>query len=503
MSKNHITRFPPEPSGHLHLGHAKALLTNEHYAKGGNGNVIFRFDDTNPIKDYEQYEQSIIDDVNVLNVKYEKITYTSDYFDELLNYAKELIANNKAYCDNIDKKTMSHQRMHGIESKCRHNSIEQNMQIFNKMILGELTDYCLRAKIDMAIPNKALRDPVLYRYIDVEHPKTKNKYKIYPTYDFSCPIVDSIEGITLMLRTTEYQDRNDQYKWILKQLNLRKPQMNTYSRINIRYNVMSKRKLKWFVDNSIVDGWNDPRMPTIKGLMRRGLLVESIRKLFDSEGYKSKSVNNMSSDKLWAINRKIIESQCPRYVCLFGELYNVSVSNFADIYDEKQFNKSVPKYKKKLNLGNKTIEYSDNLYMEANDCVDLKENDEVTLMNWGNIIIENIDHNAKTLTIALNLDGDVRRTNKKLTWLSNNNNTTAKINLYDNLLIKEILGEDDDFKDYINKDTRNVIDITMSNDVKDNIKKGDIIQFLRKGQFICDNYTENNIDFIEIPKGRK
>nr|XP_013805195.1 PREDICTED: bifunctional glutamate/proline--tRNA ligase-like [Apteryx mantelli mantelli] len=252
-----IVRFPPEASGYLHIGHAKAALLNQHYQVNFKGKLIMRFDDTNPEKEKEDFEKVILEDVAMLHIKPDQFTYTSDHFETIMKYAEKLIQEGKAYVDDTPAEQMKVEREQRMESKHRNNCVEKNLQMWEEMKKG--TEYgqtcCLRAKIDMSSNNGCLRDPTLYRCKNQPHPRTGSTYKVYPTYDFACPIVDSIEGVTHALRTTEYHDRDEQFYWIIEALGIRKPYIWEYSRLNLNNTVLSKRKLTWFVNEGLVDGW--------------------------------------------------------------------------------------------------------------------------------------------------------------------------------------------------------------------------------------------------------
>lgn len=253
-----VVRFPPEASGYLHIGHAKAALLNQFYQQKFEGKLIFRFDDTNPEKEKEDFEEVIREDVASLKIKPDICSYTSDYFDLYQEKCDWLIKQGKAYCDDTPQEQMKEERVNRVESKNRQNSIEKNVEMWNEMLKG--SEYgqrcCVRAKIDMNSDNGCLRDPILYRCkVDTPHPRTGTKYKAYPTYDFACPIIDSHEGVTHSLRTTEYADRDEQFYWICDALQIRKPIVYSYSRLNLTHTVLSKRKLTWFVENKLVSGW--------------------------------------------------------------------------------------------------------------------------------------------------------------------------------------------------------------------------------------------------------
>lgn len=271
-------RFAPEPSGYLHMGHAKAALLNQYFADRYQGELILRFDDTNPAKESSEFVENLLKDVETLGVKYKKVTHTTDYFDELMKKAEELIKQGKAYVDDTPREQMQKERMDGIESKCRNYSVEENLKLWKEMIVGSERGLqcCLRGKLDMQDPNKSLRDPVYYRCNPVPHHRIGSNYNIYPTYDFACPYVDALEGITHALRSSEYHDRNAQYYRIQEDLGVRKVHIYEFSRLNMVHTLLSKRNLRWFVENGKVDGWDDPRFPTVQGIVRRGLKIEAL-----------------------------------------------------------------------------------------------------------------------------------------------------------------------------------------------------------------------------------
>jgi glutamyl-tRNA synthetase len=271
-------RFAPEPSGYLHIGHSKAALLNKYFAERYNGHLIVRFDDTNPSKESEEFVDNLLKDIETLGIKYERVTYTSDYFDALMTMVEKMIKQGKAYVDDTPREQMQKERMDGIESTCRNNTVEQNLAMWNEMLRGTERgkQCCVRGKLNMKDPNKSLRDPVYYRCNADPHHRVGSKYKVYPTYDFACPFVDAVEGVTHALRSSEYHDRNAQYYRILDDMELRKVQIYEFSRLNMVYTLLSKRKLLWFVQHGKVDGWDDPRFPTVQGIVRRGLKIEAL-----------------------------------------------------------------------------------------------------------------------------------------------------------------------------------------------------------------------------------
>ena len=237
-----------------------------------------RFDDTNPAKESNEFVDNLLKDIETLGIKYETVTYTSDYFPKLMEMAEKLISEGKAYVDDTPREQMQKERMDGIESRCRNNSLEENMKLWKEMIASSERGLqcCIRGKLDMQDPNKSLRDPVYYRCNPIPHHRIGSKYKVYPTYDFACPFVDAIEGITHALRSSEYHDRNAQYYRIQEDMGVRKVEIYEFSRLNMVYTLLSKRKLLWFVQNGKVDGWDDPRFPTVQGIVRRGLKIEAL-----------------------------------------------------------------------------------------------------------------------------------------------------------------------------------------------------------------------------------
>lgn len=325
-----VTRFPPEPSGYLHIGHAKAAMLNFHYSKIYEGKMILRFDDTNPAKEKDEYVENIKYDLKSMEIIPDKVTHTSDHFDVLMEWMTKLIKEGKCYCDDTIQEVMRDERMKGIASKNRDNTPEKNLEIWEKMCLKnapeEVKNFCVRGKIDYKHKNKCLRDPVFYRFSDQCHHRVGDKYKVFPTYDFCCPIVDHIEGVTHTLRTNEYADRIPMYKWVLEACGLPMNEIYEYSRLNMIHTVLSKRNLRWFVQNNQVDGWNDPRFPTVQGILRKGLTVKTLKDFMMAQG-PSKNANCQEWDKLWAMNRNNIDPISKR-------LFAVSFENKAEVFIE-------------------------------------------------------------------------------------------------------------------------------------------------------------------------
>ncbi|XP_045887851.1 bifunctional glutamate/proline--tRNA ligase isoform X1 [Micropterus dolomieu] len=487
-----VVRFPPEASGYLHIGHAKAALLNQHYQVTLKGKLIMRFDDTNPEKEKEDFEKVILEDVAMLQIHPDQFTYTSDHFPTIMKFADQLLSEGKAYIDNTPPEQMKQEREQRTESKCRNNTVEQNMKMWSEMKAG--TEFgqtcCMRAKIDMNSNNGCLRDPTLFRCKNASHPRTGNTYKVYPTYDFACPIVDSLEGVTHALRTTEYHDRDEQFYWIIDALRLRKPYIWEYARLNLNNTVLSKRKLTWFVDQGYVDGWDDPRFPTVRGVLRRGMTVEGLKQFIAAQG-GSRSVVNMEWDKIWAFNKKVIDPVAPRYTALSSS-YVVPVS----VPEATEEIKEVAKHPKNTEVGMKKVWYGPRVLVEGADAETFTEGEMVTFINWGNLIITKINRgpDAKVVSMEarLNLENKDYKKTTKITWLAETASAPLLPTIcvtYHPLITKAVITKDDDFKEYINKNSK-VEEKMLGDPCLKSLKKGDIIQLQRRGFYICDQPYE-------------
>lgn len=515
-----ITRFPPEPSGYLHIGHARAALLNEYFAKVNNGKLLVRFDDTNQNKDYEKYEKIILEDLSLLGINNYKLSSTSDHFEYLIESCRYLINKGMAFCDDTEVIEMRKKRELGEPSNLRNLTIEENLKIFEKLIYQknikylnpnelfciinnreifnkDLFNFCIRAKIDYKSKNGTLRDPVIFRQNLKSHHKTGDKYNLYPTYDFAIPLVDSKEGVTFCLRTTEFHDRNEQYEWILNQFNLKKITIYDFGRLNFENTCLSKRKLKYFIDDGLVSNWDDPRIPTIRGLMRLGLTIESLKEYILMQGTPRNPIQ-ASWDKIWSINKRNIDLNAKRLSCIYEENYiKLNIIN-----SEIPNNFEVPFYKKNIKLGNKII-FTDNIIISQNDGRILEVNEEFTLMNLCNAIVINKTYHNEILisiTIKLNPNGDFKITNNKINFISLNNSENIKIIKYGNLLLLDKNNEStEDLRNSFNKESKLEIKLIGESSIKE-IKKGEICQFERIGFFIRDSDSElifNLIPFTE------
>lgn len=506
-----VVRFPPEASGYLHIGHAKAALLNQYYKEAFNGELIMRFDDTNPAKEKEDFERVILEDLKLLEINYDRLTRTSNYFELMLEMCEKLIKERKAYVDDTNAEEMKKEREKKICSKNRDNSVEKNMKMWNEMKSGSVKGQmcCVRAKIDMSSLNGCMRDPTIYRCKNERHPQTGDKYKVYPTYDFACPIVDSIEGVTHCLRTMEYHDRDEQFFWFIDNLGLRKPYIWEYSRLNMTNTVLSKRKLTWFVENRFVDGWDDPRMPTVRGVLRRGMTVEGLRQFIIAQG-SSRSVVLMEWDKIWAINKKVIDPVAPRYTAV-----DASKNIHIKVLNVNESSMQVAKHPKNSDVGDKTIWIAPTLIVDEIDAVEFKANENVTFINWGNLTInEIVKEKDKIIQIVAksNIEDKNYKKTLKITWLAD----TKKAPLipvvcyyFDHIISKAILGKEEDFKQYIGHETKFKIEMLGEPELA-LVKKSDIIQLQRKGFFICDqpyvppnkySFKTSPLVLIYIPDG--
>ncbi|EDO08736.2 glutamyl-tRNA synthetase family protein [Babesia bovis T2Bo] len=498
-----VVRFAPEPSGYLHIGHTKAALLNHYFAKQHGGKMLLRFDDTNPLKEKIEYEETIKEDLEALGVPFASVSYTSDYFELIQEYAIKMIKAGLAYCDDTDTNTMRYQRNEGIASAARDLPVETNLANFEEMLKGteKGTRFCLRAKIDMTHTNKCLRDPVMYRCIaDAQHNRHGDRYKAFPTYDFACPIVDSMEGVTHALRSNEYSARIPQYQWFIQQCNLRPVEIYEFSRLNFVKTVLSKRKLQWFVDEGIVTGWDDPRMPTVRGIMRRGLTKKALFDFILEQG-PSKAVNLMEWDKLWAKNKQIIDPIVPRYAAVEIDAVELKLDNFSQV--------ELPPSKRMLhpkdpNMGECDIWFTPTVLLDRVDADEIVDGEEVTLMRWGNVFVS-----KPAFTGQINPGGDFKKTKKKLHWLPKDDDKLVKctLKLYSDLLAvdkidPEELKEPEDMRKFLEPVTEWTTECLADKQLA-SLSKGTIVQLERRGYYIIDKpASEGHLVMVSIPDGK-
>lgn len=516
--KGVVTRFPPEPSGYLHIGHAKAALLNDYFAhKKYKGRMILRFDDTNPLKEKQEFEDSIVKDLELMGIKPDTCSHTSDYFQELYDECVKLIKSGNAYADNTPQEILRDERMKKIDSKCRSMSIEDSLKHFEEMKSGseEGQKWFIRAKINMQDLNGAMRDPVIYRCTPEPHHRTGTTWKCYPTYDFACPVVDAVEGVTHALRTTEYNDRDAQYQWFLKACNLRHVYNWNFARMAFVRTFLSKRKLTKVVEQGSVWGWDDPRMPTVRGIRRHGMTIPALQEFILQQG-PSKSITLMDWTKFWATNKKFIDPVAARYTAIEAKDKVICTVLGAPEVPESQ-QKDV--HAKNAALGTKKVVFSKNIILDQADAQTFAQDEEITLMNWGNAIVRKISHShdpssllpgGKTpvitsLELELHLQGDVKTTKKKVTWLSTDQDLVPiTLHEFDYLLTKDKLEEEDEFEKFLNPNTETVVECLADCNVAA-LKEDEIMQFDRKGFYRVDKSAKDGAAgaFFQIPTGKQ
>ena len=467
------TRFPPEPNGYLHIGHAKSICLNFGIAEKNKGKCNLRFDDTNPTKEDDEYVRSIIEDVKWLGFDWEdRLYFASDYFEQMYSHAITLIKNGKAYvCDQTSQEirecrgTLTNP---GLESPFRGRSIEENLDLFGQMKMGEFGDGAktLRAKIDMSHPNLNMRDPVIYRILHASHHRTKDKWCIYPMYDWAHGLEDSIERITHSICTLEFEDHRPLYDWYLKELDVYHPQQIEFARLNLNFTVVSKRKLKKLVDEGVVDGWDDPRMPTISGLRRRGYTPESIRKFSEEVGV-TKRDSIIDVVRLENSLRDELNKSSNRVMGVLDPL-KVVITNYPEEETESLDAINNPE---NPDAGSRIIPFSKEIYIEKNDFMEdpprkffrLGPGREVRLRYAYFItctdVIKDSDGNVVELHCTYDPSTksgsapDGRKVKGTIHWVSAKDAVDAEVRLYDRLFKKSDPDQGGNFLDALNSDS--------------------------------------------------
>ncbi|MBK2028180.1 glutamine--tRNA ligase/YqeY domain fusion protein [Francisella noatunensis] len=511
-----LTRFPPEPNGYLHIGHAKSICLNFGIAEEFGGKCNLRFDDTNPDKEDIEYINAIREDVEWLGFRWENEPhFASEYFDKMYELAILLIKKSKAYvCDLSAEEVREYRgtlKEPGKDSPYRERSIEENLKLFEAMKNGEFAEgsKTLRAKIDMASGNINLRDPALYRIKFSHHPKTGNKWCIYPMYAFAHPLEDAIETITHSLCTLEFQDQRPFYDWVIEETEFQqKPQQIEFSRLNLNYTITSKRKLKYLVDNSLVSGWDDPRMPTIKGFRRRGYTPESIRNFCDMIGI-SKQDSIIDISVLEETIRNDLNKNALRKNAVLDPIK-------VTIADMPVHELNVPNHPQDPEFGRRDITISSDIYIERDDFVfelekDMKKlspNGRVRLLNAYVIeckeVITNDDGEIIELicsylpeTLGGKKPNDGIKPNGIIHWVDANNCIDAEVRVYDRLFNHENHASFDDVEDVLNPDSLQIIKNAKVEKSLENITPEQHFQFNRIGYFISDlkDCTNENLVF--------
>ena len=511
------TRFPPEPNGYLHIGHAKSICLNFGLAQDYQGKCNLRFDDTNPAKEDIEYVESIKEDVRWLGFEWDgEICYSSDYFDRLYEYAIELIEKGLAYVDELSADEIREYRgtltQPGKNSPYRDRSIDENLILFKQMKEGKFAEgkACLRAKIDMASPFIVMRDPVLYRIKFAEHHQTGNKWCIYPMYDFTHCISDAIENITHSLCTLEFQDNRRLYDWVLDNITIEaRPHQYEFSRLNLEYAITSKRKLTLLVTEKIVDGWNDPRMPTVSGLRRRGYTPASIREFCHRIGV-TKQENTVEMSTLEFCIREDLNENAPRAMAVLDPV-KVIIENFSETIDEVL---SMPNHPNRPELGNREVTFTREIYIDRADFREeanknykrLVLGKEVRLRNAYVIRADRVEKDAEgnIQTIYCTYDPatlnknpeDGRKVKGVIHWVSAKFAKPAEIRLYDRLFNTPNPGSADDFLSTINPNSL----LIKKGFVEPSLQYAEVgkaFQFEREGYFCLDSKyaSDDNLVF--------
>ncbi len=505
------TRFPPEPNGYLHIGHAKSICLNFGLAAEYGGLCNLRFDDTNPIKEEMEYAESIKEDVSWLGFDWaDREYYASDYFEQLYQYAVQLVKEGKAYVCDLSPEEIKAYRGTLIEpgknSPYRDRSVEENLDLFERIKSGEFEEgsRVLRAKIDMASPNLNMRDPVIYRILKATHHRTGDKWCIYPTYDFAHGLSDSIERITHSICTLEFEGHRPLYDWFLDQLNVFHPQQIEFARLNLSYTVMSKRKLLELVEEGHVTGWDDPRMPTISGLRRRGFTPESIRDFCERIGV-AKSESTIDIALLEHCLREDLNQRAPRVMGVLRPLRLV-IDNYPEGKVEELDAVNNPE---DPGMGTRKIPFSRVLYIEQDDFREtppkkwfrLAPGREVRLIHAFYITCVDVVKDEKTGEIVElhctydpetrgGWSKDGRKVKGTLHWVSAAHSLKAEVRLYDHLFTKaepEDVEEGSDFKAYLNPSSLERLTSCRVEPSLKNAKPGSRCQFLRQGYFCVDS----------------
>lgn len=508
-----ITRFPPEPNGFLHIGHAKSICLNFGLARDYGGRCHLRFDDTNPGKEDPIFVASIKEDVHWLGFDWgEHLYHASDYFEELYQFAVDLIKQGKAYVCSLSAEEVRQYRgtltEPGTNSPYRERSIEDNLDLFTRMRAGEFSEgaHILRAKIDMASPNMNMRDPALYRILHQEHQNTGDAWCIYPMYDFAHGLSDALEHITHSICTLEFADHKPLYDWILDQLQVpARPRQYEFNRLNINYTVTSKRRLKLLVDNKIVGSWSDPRMPTISGLRRRGFPPAALRDFCERIGV-SRSESCVDMGLLENCVRENLDATAPRAMAVLKPLKLV-IANYPD--DQEDFF-TLANHPKNPDMGTRQVGFSREIYIEESDFMEnpsskffrLAPGKEVRLRGAYLItcedVVKNPDGTIKEVICTYDpasRGGDApdgRKVKGTLHWVSAQHCVQAEIRLYDRLFMVETPGKDADFLTQINPQSLEVLPHCLVEQSLATALPEDRFQFERQGYFCADRLDHSS-----------
>ncbi len=508
QSKKHdeiITRFPPEPNGYLHIGHAKSIILNFELADEFKGRTNLRFDDTNPTKEDTEYVESIKEDIKWLGYEWDNLYFASNYFEEMYSRAVLLIKKGLAFvCDLNAEEIRAYRgtlKEPGKESPYRNRTVEENLDLFERMRNGEFRDgeKVLRAKIDMSSPNINMRDPVIYRISHTEHHNTGSKWCVYPMYDFAHPIEDAIEGITHSICTLEFEDHRPLYDWVVRECEMEEiPRQIEFARLNITNTVMSKRKLKALVDEGVVDGWDDPRMPTISGLRRRGYTPTSIRNFCREIGV-AKVDSTVDEQLLEHFIREDLNSKAPRTMGILRPL-KVVITNYPENQVEMLEIENNPDDE---TMGKRQVPFSREIYIEQEDFMEeppkkyfrLFPGNEVRLKGAYFIKCNDFvkDENGNVIELHCTYDPETksgsgftgRKVKGTIHWVDASSALPAEFRLYEPLIKDDELDENKDFLDCINPNSMEILQGYVEDNMKD-ATKGQSFQFFRHGYFNVD-----------------
>ncbi|MBI1932329.1 MAG: glutamine--tRNA ligase/YqeY domain fusion protein [Ignavibacteriales bacterium] len=508
------TRFPPEPNGYLHIGHAKSICLNFGLGKEYHGKTNLRFDDTNPTKEDVEYVESIKEDIKWLGFQWEgNELYASDYFELLYDYAVKLIKNSLAYVDSSSLEEIKEERGNPTEpgklSKYRDRSVEENLDLFKRMRDCEFNDgeHVLRAKIDMSSPNMNMRDPIMYRIRHAYHHRTENKWCIYPMYDWAHGQSDSIEGITHSICTLEFENHRPLYDWFIEKLEIHHPQQIEFARLNLNYTVMSKRKLLRLVQEKLVKGWDDPRMPTISGFRRRGYTPKSIRNFAERVGV-AKRDGVIDISLLEYSIREDLNEIAPRVMAVLNPLKVVLVNYEENVTEELEAINN-PQDEK---MGTRNVPFTREIYIEQDDFQEiphkkfhrLSPGQEVRLRYAYIIKCENVikDENGNITELHCTFDPETKsgagKSDKKVKgtihWVSAKQAIEAEVRLYDRLFSVEFPEEDKekDFIEFLNPNSLTILKNCKLEPSLRNTKLGENFQFERNGYFCLDKDSKND-----------
>ncbi|KGE79096.1 glutamine--tRNA ligase/YqeY domain fusion protein [Halomonas sp. ND22Bw] len=506
-----VTRFPPEPNGFLHIGHAKSICLNFGLAEQFGGDCHLRFDDTNPAKEEQAYIDAIKEDVSWLGYEWAgDVRFASDYFDTLYEWAQHLIREGKAYVDDLSPEEMREYRgtltEAGTPSPYRERGVEENLDLLERMRTGEFAEgeKVLRAKIDMAAPNINLRDPILYRIRHASHHQTGDTWKIYPSYDFTHGQSDALEGVTHSVCTLEFEDHRPLYEWFLDNLPVpAKPRQIEFARLNLNYTLTSKRKLKLLVDENIVDGWDDPRLPTLSGMRRRGYTPASIRKFCEMIGVTRADGGLVDIAMLYHAIRSDLEDNAPRAMCVLKPL-KVVLTNVAEDFAETY---RVAGHPAREDMGVREIPFSRELYIDRDDFMEeppkkffrLAPGKEVRLRNSYVIRCDEVikDEAGEVSELRCSVDFDTlgknpegRKVKGVIHWVSAAQAVPMEVRLYDNLFTVEQPDKDKDadFLEHLNPESLTVVQAMGEPSLADAAPESRF-QFERVGYFCADRHA--------------